>query len=621
MADLKVALEDAQEESRTGEQVQRVQLGRRWIMAASVISVMVAAVFLWRNFGRFESTEPLQALPLITLPGVQRYPSFSPDGNHVAFTWTGPKQDNPDIYVQQIGAGAPLRLTQDPGNDYNPVWSPDGRSIAFLRLRPETGTSELRLIPPLGGPEQKVGEIRVRSGILITPPYLAWCPESNCLVATDSPGANEPDALFVISLEGGERRQLTNPQRPLSGDTHPAISPDGRWLVFRRDLSLFSGELYRLHLGKGLTAQGEPVRLTLATLDSNQPAWMPDSKQIVFSARGSLWRLPVTGQNTPARLPFVGEDGVMPAVSPQRHGSARLVYVRSFADVNIWRIDTSALGATASSSPRISIASTRREGMPQLSPDGHRVAFFSDRTGPGGIWFADLDGANAVQIAAMGTFGTGYPHWSPDGKWVTFHSTAAGQVDVYLVPIAGGKPRNLTSHTARDSFPSFSRDGKWIYFTTNRTGEDRIWKMPPSGGQAIQVTTSAGYTPLESPDGAWLYYVDSVFTPGALWRMPVAGGVPEKVLDRVFLGNFVVLDKGIYYIDRPLADRSFYWVDRPSGDTLLEYFDFVTRRTTTVAHNLGNVDIPFTASADGRTILFSREDSSVNDLMLVENFR
>ena len=58
------------------------------------------------------------------------------------------KEDNPDVYVQQIGSGSPLRLTTDPGNDYNPVWSPDGRWIAFLRSRSETGTSEVRLIAP-----------------------------------------------------------------------------------------------------------------------------------------------------------------------------------------------------------------------------------------------------------------------------------------------------------------------------------------------------------------------------------------------------------------------------------------------------------------------------------------
>ena len=208
----------------------------RWAWAALLPVLLVAGFFAWRAWRAPESTEPLRAVPLTTLPGVQRYPSFSPDGNHVAFTWTGPKQDNPDIYVQQIGAGSPLRLTTDPSNDYNPVWSPDGRWIAFLRRQWEAGKSELRLIPPLGGPERKLAEIRVRE-VFVTPPYLAWCPDSNCLVVTDSPGEGKPAALFVVSLETGEKRQLTHPQPPATGDTNPAVSPDGSWLVFRRNAS------------------------------------------------------------------------------------------------------------------------------------------------------------------------------------------------------------------------------------------------------------------------------------------------------------------------------------------------------------------------------------------------
>jgi hypothetical protein len=127
--------------------------------------------------------------------------------------------------------------------------------------------------------------------------------------------------------------------------------------------------------------------------------------------------------------------------------------------------------------------------------------------------------------------------------------------------------------------------------------------------------------PLESPDGAHLYYVQSVFTPGSLWRMPTSGGVPVKILEGVVLGNFAVLERGIYYIDRPSGKEGIYWVDRPSGETRLQYFDLATRRSTTVARNLGNVDTPLTVSADGRTILYPRVDSSIDDLMLVENFR
>ena len=163
--------------------------------------------------------------------------------------------------------------------------------------------------------------------------------------------------------------------------------------------------------------------------------------------------------------------------------------------------------------------------------------------------------------------------------------------------------------------------GEWIYFASNRTGEDRIWKIPASGGDAIRVTDNVGYMPLESPDGTYLYYVQSAFTPGPLWRVPTSGGVPDKVLEGVVLGNFVVLERGIYYIDRPSGEGGIYWIDRPSGETRLQYFDFSSRRSKTVASNLGDVDTPLTDSADGRTVLYARWDSSVDDLMLVENFR
>jgi len=624
--DVKLALEELRQELTSGTMVQpqaaRAQWGWAWAGLAAVLAI--AGFMAWRGWRTPVRTEPLRAVPLTTLAGAERYPSFSPDGNQVVFTWTGPKQDNPDIYVQMIGTGSRLQLTTDPGNDYNPVWSPNGLWIAFLRSQSDAGRSELRLISPLGGQERKVADIHVRSGIAITPPYLSWCPDSSCLVVADSLGEGKPDALFVVSLESGDKRQLTSPQAPAVCDTNPAISPDGNWIVFRRMAALFNGALYRLPLGKGFVAAGEPQRLTAPTLDAEFPAWMPGGQEILFSARGSLWRLNVAGdkpgESQPARLPFVGEDGIMPAVSrPQAGRPARLVYVRYFGDGNLWRVSVSAPGMPAISPPTVAVASSRSDGMPQLSPDGRRVAFWSDRSGENEIWLADPDGANAVQLTSMGARATGYPHWSPDGERIAFHSSADGQPDVYVVPVAGGKPRKFTSHPAPDAFPSFSRDGKWLYFNSARTGEFVIWKMPASGGDPVKVI--AGVAPQESPDGAFLYYVQTVDAPSPLMRVPVSGGAPVKVLDGVVLANFAVLQNGIYYIDRPGGDSGVHYMETPTGETRLQYFDLKTRKSTTVARNLGQVDVPITASQDGRLILYPRMDSSIIDLMLVENFR
>ena len=225
MADLKVALDDLAADSDAGLPAQKPAAREsrrwRWIWAVSVPVLLVAAYVGWRAAPSSDSAPPLRAVPLASLPGVTRSPSFSPDGNQVAFGWTGPAGNNPDVYVQQIGAGSPLRLTTNPGNDYSPAWSPDGRWIAFLRGEGEGRRHELRLVPPLGGPERKLTEIQPRGFLRAV--TLAWCPDSSCIVVTDSIGAGRPDALFVVSLDSGEKRPLTSPQdsafcRQRSGD-------------------------------------------------------------------------------------------------------------------------------------------------------------------------------------------------------------------------------------------------------------------------------------------------------------------------------------------------------------------------------------------------------------------
>ena len=245
MADLKIALEDLLTDSAAPQPAlmpdARPSHPRRWIWIGLVPVVLAVAYAGWQAWQPRAPVEHMRAIPLTALPGVVRSPSFSPEGTHVAFAWSGPKRDNPDVWVQQIGAGAPHRVTTDPGNDYSPAWSPDGRSIAFLRQSGDSSRHELRVVPPLGGQDRKVTEIQPRG--FLRQVTLAWCPDSRCIVLTDasSPDRAQPDALFVIWIDSNERQQLTSPKAPMLADNDPAISPDGRWLAFRRDVAPLFG--------------------------------------------------------------------------------------------------------------------------------------------------------------------------------------------------------------------------------------------------------------------------------------------------------------------------------------------------------------------------------------------
>ena len=59
---------------------------------------------------------------------------------------------------------------------------------------------------------------------------------------TDSP--TEPYALFLLSLDAGEKRKLTDPPAHWTGDSSPAFSPDGRTLVFTRHIDAGLGDVY-----------------------------------------------------------------------------------------------------------------------------------------------------------------------------------------------------------------------------------------------------------------------------------------------------------------------------------------------------------------------------------------
>ena len=216
---------------------------------------------------------------------------------------------------------------------------------------------------------------------------LGWCPDSTCVLVTDSTGPGKADALFAMAIDSGEKRQVTFPPELVS-DVDPSVSPDGRSLIFRRNTAPFLGSFYRVALSDGAVPPGEPVRLT-PPLGGGNSTWTRDGREIVFSANRVLWRFDAMKGGTPTRLASVGQDGQSPVIAPTDDGRQRLVYLHSVGDVNVWRVTTSEPGAPASAQPVVAIASTRGDFVSRRvagrASSGLRVEPFGGLAGLAGL--------------------------------------------------------------------------------------------------------------------------------------------------------------------------------------------------------------------------------------------
>ncbi|HYU35583.1 MAG TPA: DPP IV N-terminal domain-containing protein, partial [Thermoanaerobaculia bacterium] len=547
-------------------------------------------------------TAPMSVVPLTSLSGLERDPALSPDGNYLAFSWDGGGQD---IYVQLIGAGTPLRLTTDPAVDQSPAWSPDGRYIAFIRSVTE-GEQGVFIVPALGGPERKLQTGRC-------PPFrcsLDWSPDGKLLAFSDQTSADR-FGIFLLSVETLERRRLTGPPEEHQADVRPAFSPDGRGVAFARVGTGTKPSLYVVPV-----EGGEPRRVSLGDVWSGGQlfghTWAPDGRSIVASWApwvwvtngASLWKVPTTG-GVPEPVGVGGENASQPSIS--RRGD-RLAFVETHIDTDIWEIGISG-SPPRGHPPRKVIASSRRDDAPQLSPDGTKITFESERSGSCEIWMCDRDGANALQLTRLGTH-AGTPRWSPEGRRIAFDSDD----DIYVLEVAGGPPRRLTSEASTDVVPSWSSDRRWIYFGSNRTGGFQVWKVPADGGPAIQVTRNGGFAAFESPDGSRLYYA-KYDAPG-IWTVPVSGGEEQRVHDLPpigYWGHWGIGRQGLYLVNPEAKPRP-----------AIELFNLATRRVTRIAE-MERQPIQwqggFSVSRDERSILYCQWEQSGSDIMMVEGFR
>ena len=588
-----------------------------WVgLAALLVAAAALALYVLRRSPNLTS-ENVNVVPLTSYPGEEQYPSFSPDGNEVAFSWNG-GENGPDfdLYRKQIGSENAIRLTTV--HSYRPLapaWSPDGRSIAFIRLD-DKGSYLLALIPALGGPERRLSE--VPSAVF---PFtgVSWSPDSKWLAFPGPESSRHSDQregarIYLLNVETLERRILPYPTATCAVALGPIFSWAGdRIASYCSEPSYEVGAIYIQSLRGNLLRKFEQQHGDFEGL-----AWTADDKSLIYCLNNFLWRVPASGGLPERTMP--GQNAFAPVIS---RTVARLAYAQQSAwrqSPNIWRLDLNSADRPKGPAVKV-ISSSRGQEEPRISPDGRRIAFYSGRSGSSEIWVAGIDGSNLIQLTSFGGPLTGTPRWSPDSRHIVFDSRASGHVEIYMVDADGGPARRLPTGTPDASQPSWSHDGRWIYFYVSQNSAG-VWKVPAEGGTSIQLATSSRATvptvPQESIDGTRVFYITgSGRTDLRLKSVSVNGGDEreypqiESRLGLPLLDRWTPGPNGIYFLDSGKPSATLNLLDLSSGKI---------HRVADVPGRLSGWGSGLSLSADGRTMVFATNDRREGDLMLVEGF-
>jgi Tol biopolymer transport system component len=525
--------------------------------------------------------------------GVEDFPAWSPDGQMIAYQ--SDEGGNLDVWVAPLDGGRPVNLTADhQGWDRAPTWSPDGRQIAFLSERDPSGVF---VMPSWGGvPSRAVMGVERLDG----PPQ--WSPDGSALAYLRVIDDGVP-VIEIQPLPTGDSRRLRLPGLLLTVYVDLRISPDGRFFTYvegGHDSS--TNRVWVVRIGD---AKAFPV--TDGTTKDHSPSWSSDARTLYYVSDrdgiSDLWLQPFNDSDLPEGPPRRQSTGTLMVdgvFSPDR---SRFVYSIGRVFSNVWRVPI--LGdrpATWADAEQLTFDDAFVEQL-DVSADGERLIFSSDRGGNPDLWMLPSDGGEMQHVTT--DLGPDWgPRWSPGGDVLAFSTTRSGNRDIWQMPVAGSLSSQLTRHPGVERFPSWSPDGREIAFVSDRSGNDDVWATSVSGGGRRQMTDdpAADSHPAWSPDGQWLVFVSHRSGNPELWRMPAGGGDADRLLK----GNGGVPrwapdSREIYFLGVRDGRSNVWAVSLADG---ADGADGAARRVTDLVGKRGGMG-PAALATDGRYAYFT----------------
>lgn len=494
------------------------------LLAAFILIALGLASWLFAPAWQRRAKSPAFALEKmrlnkVTTSGKAVMAAISPDGRYVAYALNDLGQQS--LQVRQVATTSSIQVVSPEKARYvGLTFSPDGNYIYYVRFEDEHPLGALYRVPVLGGVPRLL-LARIDSRITFSPDGQRFA------FVRNDPGA-AVSALIVAGTESLDEQKVAVRKSPDNFAT-PAWSPDGKSIVC--SARFFSNGNYREVLEVSLT-NGAVRSLSTRRWESvGSISWLGDSSGVIIAARddasGNTHRQQIWHLSYPAgevrRLinDLSNYNSVHLAADSQS-----LVCVQLDEYSNIWIVDL-AKGASATARQ---VTANRYDGIGLVWTPDQKIVYRSLASGNPDIWMVDADGTNERQLTTdpRPDF---QPVVTPDGRHIIFTSQRATTTNIWRMNADGSNQTQLTSG-AVDNEPSCSPDGEWVVYTSWSGERPTLWKVPVAGGSPIRITDYYTSAPVVSPDGQSIACSYRSKERGLEWStaiVPFKGGQPSKV--------------------------------------------------------------------------------------------